>query len=344
MGKAISLFTDYSQSENRVTNYCGLMMKLIYEESPRRFSILIDQLTNGEGNLIIGPTFSQQQKEKKSVPDLVIAQSAFTIAFENKLGDWFHANQLDKHLQGLKDKSGTLILFLLSNFDTDPIIKFQSAVAIAREQGVLLIPISYEDFLSSLEAVCTTDRLSGLLDEFREFLDIKNLLPRWKYMLDVVNCVSTMHEIEQGVYICPDNKGSYSHKRARFFGPYENKAVRAIYEIEAVVSVPSLEVDEAKVRWNNTNQKKSEDFRRIAVRKVAALRPDQVRSTALQVFLLGDRAETNFKKGTPKGMQGSKKYFWNVGIGRENVSDLATYLQDKDWQEVQQLTYSTQLL
>lgn len=44
MGKPISLFTDYSQSENRVTNYCGLMMKLIYEESPRRFSELIDNL------------------------------------------------------------------------------------------------------------------------------------------------------------------------------------------------------------------------------------------------------------------------------------------------------------
>ncbi len=334
MGKAISLFTDYNQSENRLTNYCGLMMKLIYEESPRRFSILIDQLTNGEGNIITGPTFNQQQKAMASIPDLTITQSAFTISFENKLKDWFYSDQVNKHLQGLKDKSGTLILFLLSNFDTDPVIKFQSAVVSAREQGVLLIPISYEDFLSSLESVCTTDRLSGLLDEFREFLDTKNLLPRWKYMLDVVNCVSTMHEIKQGVYICPDNKGSYSHKRARFFGPYENKAVRTVYEIEAVVSVPSIEVDEAKVKWSNTSEIKEDDLKKIAVRKVAALRPDQIRSTALQVFLLGKSAETNFKKGTPGGMQGSKKYFWNVGVGRENLADLATYLQDRDWADI----------
>lgn len=35
MSKPISLFSGYSQSENRTTNYCLLMLKMLYDESPR---------------------------------------------------------------------------------------------------------------------------------------------------------------------------------------------------------------------------------------------------------------------------------------------------------------------
>lgn len=330
MGKPISLFTDYSQSENRVTNYCGLMMKLIYEESSRRFSELIDKLTAGQGDILVGPLFRQQQKEIASIPDLTISQQAFTIAFETKLTNWFYSEQINNHLLSLKEGPGTLILFLLSNFETDHLAEFEEQVKYAKTGGVLLIPISYEELLGGFESVCTTDYLAGLLDEFREYLDVKQLLPRWKYLLDVVNCATTMYEIEAGAYLCPDAKGAYNHKRARFLGPYANKAVRAIYEIIAVVSIGS-QMQDNKIKWNNHSSNSSQQIIDRAIAKVQELRPEQIQHTALQVFLLGDGAKTFFEKDTPGGMLGSKQYFWNVGNGKDNVEELAAFLDNKKW-------------
>ena len=38
MGKTISLFSGYSQKENRTTNYCLLALRMIYEENPKFLS------------------------------------------------------------------------------------------------------------------------------------------------------------------------------------------------------------------------------------------------------------------------------------------------------------------
>ncbi|GAB3026533.1 hypothetical protein [Spirosoma pulveris] len=332
MGRIISVFNDYSQLENRITNYCGLLLKLIYEDSPRRFSDLLDKLTEGEGNLIIGPVFEQQQKQKRSIPDLIITQKAFTIAVENKLTDWFYDDQLTNHLQGLQSQHGKLILFLLSNFESDPREKFQQQITEAKKKNILLIPISYEDLLIALERVCVTDYLKGLLDDFREFIDSKGLLPRWKYMLDVVNCAGTMYEIEAGVYLCPDTGGAYRHKRARFFGPYANKAVREIFEIDAVATV-STGLEEVTFKWINRPDADKTMLESKAREQVARFRSEDNKQTPTQVFLLGPSAKTNFRKDSPKGMLASKLYFWDIATGYTSADELAAYLDGKGWSQ-----------
>lgn len=332
MGRIISVFTDYSQLENRVTNYCGLLFKLIYEESPRRFSELLDKLTEGTGNIVIGPVFKQQQKEQKSIPDLVISQQAFTIAVETKLTDWFYDEQLVNHLQGLQTQTGTLILFLLSNFESNPQEKFKSQISQAKEKNILLIPQTYEDLLAALEKVCVTDYLKGLLDDFREFIDSKGLLPRWRSMLDVVNCVGTMHEIKAGAYLCPDTGGAYRHKRARYLGPYANKSVRQIFEVEAVVRV-STNLEDISFKWINQSEADTKSLAAKARDYVARFRLNENRYTPLQVFLLGSSAETDFEKDTPKGMLASKLYFWDIAAGCADAAELAAHLTGKGWSQ-----------
>ena len=46
-----------------------------------------------------------------------------------------------------------------------------------------------------------------------------------------------MRRISKGVYACPDTGGAYTHKRARYFGAYEDKTVSWLFEIRAVVAV-----------------------------------------------------------------------------------------------------------
>lgn len=46
MAREISLFNTYHQKENRVTNYIGLMLKLLYEEDAIAFRKALNILLN----------------------------------------------------------------------------------------------------------------------------------------------------------------------------------------------------------------------------------------------------------------------------------------------------------
>ncbi len=84
MGREISLFADYHQQENSLTNYCGLLMKMLYEDSPRKFEELLATLLKTDTNIIVGPTFTQQSKKEDSIPDLAITQNHFQCFLKQK--------------------------------------------------------------------------------------------------------------------------------------------------------------------------------------------------------------------------------------------------------------------
>jgi hypothetical protein len=65
MSKEISLFSDYHTKENSLTNHCGLILKLLYEENPTSFEEAISSMTST--NFVINPTFEQQVRKETSV-------------------------------------------------------------------------------------------------------------------------------------------------------------------------------------------------------------------------------------------------------------------------------------
>ena len=133
MGRPISIFTNYHQKENALSNYCGLMMKLLYEDSPRLFQELLATLVRTQTNIIVGPTFSQQKKETLSIPDLAIHQRSFSIFFETKITDWFYNDQINRHIKGFAESSQDKILFLLSNFEQNNLeVYFSSQIEEAK--------------------------------------------------------------------------------------------------------------------------------------------------------------------------------------------------------------------
>ncbi|NID10639.1 hypothetical protein [Fibrivirga algicola] len=318
------------------------MMKLVYEQSPRLFSILLDKLTSGKGNIVVGPVFEQQRKDLDSVPDLVISQAAFTIAFETKKHDWFHSEQIIRHLKGIKQYRGTLILFLLSNAETEPLSRFKSEVDQAAKDDVHLLSITYAQLLSAFEEVCITDYLVGLLTEFRAYLDSENLLPVWEYLLDVVNCSNTMAEIDAGAYICPNSGGAYTHKRARLLGAYSRKEVRRLFEIDAVVVVGTNQ-QVTEIKWINRAELTHQQVAERAVSLVKQLRPEQSQLIPLQVFLLSNETETYFRKKLPGGMMGSKQYFWHESFATGTLPSLAQFLKEVEtWENFKENTAAQQ--
>lgn len=335
MGQDISLFNDYHTKENILSNHCGVILKLLYEENPRSFEEVISTLTSQD--FMISPSFKQQIKKKESTPDIVIEQKSFSIFFETKTFDWFYDNQIERHLKGFKKDTTYNILFLLTNFEIDnPEDKFEQQIFESQSKfGITLCPISFEKLVGVLETVETTNNYKKYLEEFRGFLERNNYLPSWKYMLDIVNCASTIHEVhEHDVYMCPDKGGKYKHRRAFFFGGYKSKNVKYIHEIKALVVIEQGG-KVGRVTWKNVNDTDDKDLINEAKQKIDLFdyRKSEIQERDLQVFLLQNPAEVNYRKSSDGGLYSSKKYL--KYIARENNAnnsiELADKLEGKTW-------------
>jgi hypothetical protein len=332
----ISLFTDYHQTENTLTNHCGLILKLLYEENPKSFEEVITNLINTDKPFEVRPTFEQQRKLKKSVTDLIIRQPSFSILIETKRFDWFHKGQIDRHIEGFDVKTNYKILFLLSNFEEDNIEdKFAEQIEEAKKVDVILQPLTFEKLVDELEKSEHSDNFSRFLSEFKEYLDKKGYFPTWRYLLDVVNCASTIHEVrEQNVFMCPNTGGVYSHKRAKYFGGYKYKNVEFIHEIKAIVIIEK-DMDEATVLWKNYDIE-NEDLINEAKQKINIwdYRKEEIKQRSLQVFLLQNPHLANYRKISSGGMYSNKRYFFDIAKNpiANNSKELADKLFNKTWE------------
>lgn len=333
MGREISLFSNYHSDENMITNYCGLILKLLYEENPNSFEEVLISLVDDDLNIIVGPNFIQQKKVEKSIPDLAITQNYFSVFFETKIEDWFYSDQIERHIKSLKKTTGTKVVFLLSNFEsTQYENRFKEEMKIAKERGIILQPITFEDFVEVLENVKSSNSFNNMLEEFKGYLDRNGHLPKWKYLLDVISCSRSINEIDEYVYICPDTGGAYSHRRAKYFGPYSNKRVLRIFEIDAVISIDEM-FSNYSLKWNNTKEEKEKLYKRAKEKvELFEYRVKENKTTPLQVFLLSKPQKTNFYKSSSGGMIQSKKYFWDIAKGCNNSEELAKKLENTAWE------------
>ena len=338
MGRDISLFSDYQQRENALTNHCGILFKLIYRESPQQFEELIIALLPEAGQVRVGPLFSQQEKHARSVPDLLIRQDAFSLFFETKIDDWFHDSQLKSHVRALSSSPGVKVLICLSNFEEGHSeIKYKDLVDEAKGQSVFVQFISFEDLLKQIRARRLSNSLTEIVDEFEAYLDRSRLLPRWRYLLDVVNCGKTMDEIQAGAYMCPNTGGPYSHVRSRFLGSYQSKEVRTIHEIDALCTC-SPEGREFGLRWKNSEE--SDESLLVRAKEMikninVEIHTGTLKNEGLQIFLLGQDAETKFEKDSRGGLQASHIYFWDIAkiLEASTIEDLAQKLKSRKWSE-----------
>lgn len=332
MGQKISLFSSYKGKENRTTNYCGLMFRLVYDESPFLFEELLNRCVNGEADIpTVGPIFEQQKKGKKggSIPDLEIRQESFQILFEVKNWDWFHKGQLDNHIKCFSQEIKSKILILLC----DEIKEKEKRNKWKKDQkdqyGISVIELSFKDLVANLHEVCQTELLQNYLVEFEEYLDRNELLSTWENRLDVVNCVGSIDEVvDKNVYACPAEGRPYSHKRAKYFGAYGDKMVNYIYQIDGVAIVDK-DYSDITIKYNNTLDADSV-LKSRAKQFIKQNRSDEIKIRSIQVFLLSNGKYVSFKKDSDGGLYGSKIYF---EIECKDIDDLLRKINNKKWSD-----------
>jgi len=334
MSRNIRLFPTYSQKENQTTNHCLLILKMLYEENPKFLSEVLSSLLGETFSGIVGVQFAQQRRGKQSVPDGEITQEPFAIFIETKLGSNFGKNQLLGHLETLKQKQGQKVLLALGNFENDiPYHSdFPEIESTAKSYGVAFAAISFEQFLQAIQLPYLPKNLVDAVSDLNQYFDQNNLLPSWKYRLDVVNCKNTFDSVLQHkIYRCPAQGGQYNHQRSLFFGAYRDKGVKQIAKIEAVVDIESQH--EPNLLWSN-DKRPELDLKEIALERLQKTGNSYY---PIRVFVLGDLFPTDFRKASSGGMQSSKRYFdirkLKV-VDAEDLAakDLAEKLRGKTWE------------
>jgi len=331
MTRNIRLFPTYSQKENQTTNHCLLILKMIYEENPKFLSEVLSTLLDEKFSGTVGVQFMQQKKGKGCIPDGEITQEPFSIFIETKLGDDFDESQLRKHLENLEGKQGKKVLIALGNFEENKpshsSFSFLEIEEVARQKNIFFVCITFEQLLQAIQLPHLPKTLVDAITDLGEYFDENNLLPSWKYRLDVVSCKTSFQDVVlHNIYNCPTQGGSYTHRRSLYFGTYRNKCVEKIGKIEAVVDLESEH--EHNVLWKNCD-KSDKELKQIALDK--RIKVGDL-SYPTRVFVLSNLFDTDFKKDSPGGMQGSKQYFDINKLNVIDAKDLAKKLRGKTWE------------
>jgi hypothetical protein len=305
---------------------------MLYEENPKFLSEVLSVLLGESFSGTVGVQFAQQRRGKEGVPDGEITQESFSIFIETKLGCDFCKEQLLAHLVTLKKKEGQRVLLALGNFEQDipSHADFPDVEKVAKEENyVSFAAISFEQFFQAIQLPYLSKNLLDAVSDLGEYLDENNLLPSWKYRLDVVNCtVSFDSVLEHKIYTCPAKGGAYNHRRSLYFGTYRNKCVEQVAQIKAVIDLESEDKADATIVWKNDGRSDQELF------EIAIERRQKIGEFwyPVRVFVLGDMHGTSFVKASSGGMFVSKQYF---DIGRlkvSNAEELATKLKGKTWE------------
>jgi len=234
----VSYFQRYAQRENHVTNNTLLVMRHLYQSGPGKLEQVLHDLLDDD-KITLGPTFRQQIKEERSVPDALIGQEAFRLYFETKLSQALDLNQLMRHIDSIAAKSvvgeAQTILIGLSTSEMRA-NDAETVAAYGRRVGVVFRSVSFGNVARAVSDACADyePALKAVVLDYIDFLESERLLYASEDRMLVAPCGTSYAENEQfGVYY--DGADRPSRAPCRFFGVYMDKRISLVGEIKAVL-------------------------------------------------------------------------------------------------------------
>lgn len=320
----VTRFPHYHQAENVVTNHIMVMLRMLYNVSPKLLEALLQALCADE--VTVGPRFSQQVAGAHSVPDGLILQEPLAIFVETKLGSVVNPDQLQRHcrtiVERLPGRKGSFLISLTSGQAGQAIP--EEATLIAREHSIAVVSATFGELVTQVAELPVTDlTLQETIQEFIDFVFAQGLVPREEqFMVAMLTGTSWRDNLAHGVYYEPVDRSS-KWRRAAFLGLYHDKQVSHVGRI--VAAVPAMRDDTGGIAFDEPEMGGLDDTQRQAVRDVIeaarAYYPD-LEGSKHRYYVVDAFTLTDFRKATSGGMMGHR-YFDIEDLGEKRLPSRA---------------------
>lgn len=330
----LCLFQKYSQQENHLTNNTLLMFRYIYRYSPELFKQFLSGILEDE-EISIGVSFQQQIKEKKGIPDGVISQSSFCLHIEAKTNDTLYIEQMQRHIDDLKDKEGYAqkILLGICKPMIDKYLR-EDIVNYAKGNGIQFCYLSYSELAEQL-GILSQDSDRGLQEAIKDyvgFLYSQGMIINPYEMVAVLCGTSHDTNVKYGIYYEPAHRAAKDH--VKYMGFYKDKTITHIGNISKSV-VGRMENGAFKV--SDSSDLTAEEAKRVE----GAINASQSFYPSLgygeeehRYYLVGDLQEVNIKKGGKGGFMGHRYFDLSdiakpVVLSGDNIQMIAEAVKGK---------------
>ena len=324
----VTRFPHYHQAENVVTNHVMVMLRMLYNVSPKLLEALLQALCANE--VTVGPRFSQQIAGAHSVPDGLILQEPFAVFVETKLGSAINADQLQRHCRTIVDRlpgrKGSFLISLTSGQSGQEIP--EEVVKMARENGVTVVPATFGELVNQVAQIAELPVadlvLQETLQEFTDFIFAQGLVPREEqFMVAALTGTSWRENVAHGVYYEPIDRNA-KWRQAAFLGLYHDRQVSHVGRI--VIAVGVVRDGAGEMVFDTPELGNLDEARRQAILDVIkaahAYYPD-LEDGKHRYYVVDAFTPTDFRKTSPGGMMGHR-YFDIEQISGKRLMSRAT--------------------
>ncbi len=330
----IHYFQRYSQRENVVTNNTLQFFALLYRDSPGRLNDLLNGLLD-DVPVEIGLRMRQQTKTARSVPDGALTQSSFKLVLETKLDGNAYKDQLERHLSAFEGETQGVLLLLDKKLPDDSLVRAMEDLVDAHAGSVTFAATTFADVINLLRDEIVSEyesELWDLIDDYESFCSGEGLLPK-DDVLRAVPCGKS-HEDNAAfhLYYAPSDRGYRSHK---FVGIYYDKAIRYIGKLRHEVDI---DLEDGQLVGEGIEKLSEEERQRV---REAIKRAEEERGWGVsghRFFIVDEFHETEFKKTSKYGMQGTRYFSVRKQLELDESEDLpsteeiAVRLKEKEWE------------
>ena len=236
----ISQFQKYSQKENTVTNNVLLMLSRLNDINVLYYKAIIERLNEGSKNqsYFPQPIFSQQRGTGNGIIDGHIEVKPSKILIETKLNKTEFIGKLVKYGNVFSIGYQNQLWHLSSiKFDEDEVDEVNKKLKKLYKHDIQFNNLLFSDLIDNLEGIKDENihdtELRLLVEDFYKYCYESDLISDEEYkLLFAPTGFSYTWNVKHMIYYCPIN---WHSQKFKYFGLYNNKAVRSISEIETTI-------------------------------------------------------------------------------------------------------------
>lgn len=319
----IHYFQRYHEKENVATANTMLLLSRLYSySSDKFFRFLKTEYFSDSFNPEI--TFRLQEKSVDSIPDATITQESFKVVVETKMFDWFHDDQLIRHLNSFGDENQKVMITLAPELmEEEKKAIFEKKLKEYNEKHhhpVIHINTTFEAMANAISDVLD-DRdyeMQDVLADYLNYCYTDGLIPvsdAWKYMRMQLAGTTLDFNMSANVYYDNAEHGFRAHDT---LGLYKNKSVRAIGKVVAMIT--AVETEDG-VKYNAEFSDLTEERKETIAKAMADgdSHGYDLRTIEHRYFFVEKFYETDFKKITPRAPMGTRIFDLTQVLGTEDI-------------------------